>query len=492
MDVTLIYPHQLSLSHPGLRPDRPLFIVEEPLFLTEFPIHRQKLLFHYLTIRDYASALQAQGYNVTILTTTIIKNTEDTFAFLAAQGVTTIHLADTTDDWLERRITTALTSHGLIRHSYESPLFHFSASDATSRYLASKRHMARFYGAVRHDTGILMNDNEPEGGRLSYDDENRKSWPKNVPTPQDPLPRDHALLTEATHWLSTLPNEHYGEATLYLPTSREGALAWLKTFITASLPSFGPYEDAIIPKAVRLHHSLLSPLLNCGLLSVHEVLDAVLEAHNHGSVPIASTEGFVRQLIGWREFIRAAYLVDGKKMRCANFWRHTAPLPRGAWNATTSIEPLDNTIRKALNYGYTHHIERLMIAGNFFLLNQTHPDEVYRWFMAMYIDAYDWVMVPNVYGMSQFADGGIFATKPYISGSNYVRKMSSYKVGTWSTIWDALYWNFIKKHETFFLQNHRLAMMPRLFARLSKEQQASHLTTAETYLQRHHDQGVTG
>ena len=175
-------------------------------------------------------------------------------------------------------------------------------------------------------------------------------------------------------------------------------------------------------------------------------------------------------------------------MRNKNFFNHTRALKPEFWTATTNLLPLDNSIKSALTYGYNHHIERLMVLGNFMLLAQTKPDEVYRWFMAMYVDAYDWVMVPNIYGMSQFSDGGSFATKPYISGSNYLKKMSDYTKGIngddWEELWTALYWNFIYTHQKFFLTNFRLSMMPRLLAKMDETKRNSYLTYARAYLKK--------
>ena len=210
-------------------------------------------------------------------------------------------------------------------------------------------------------------------------------------------------------------------------------------------------------------------------------MKAVIRYGNEHDISLNCVEGFVRQVIGWREFIRASYECDGVTMRTKNFWKQTRPLPESFWDATTGVLPLDNAVEKALAYGYNHHIERLMVLGNFMLLTKTNPDHVYRWFMGMYVDAYDWVMVPNVYGMSQFADGGIFATKPYISGSSYLKKMSDYPTGDWEELWTALYWNFISEHKDFFLSNHRLSMMPRLLEKMSKEKQDGYRTVAVAY-----------
>jgi deoxyribodipyrimidine photolyase-related protein len=234
---------------------------------------------------------------------------------------------------------------------------------------------------------------------------------------------------------------------------------------------------------VRLWHSAISPLMNIGLLTPKQVLDEAIVYAESEDVPMNSLEGFVRQIIGWREFIRASYECDGGKMRNKNFFTHKNQLPNSYWDGTTDIEPVDHVIRTALTYGYTHHIDRLMVMGNFMLLSQLHPDEVYRWFMGMYLDAYDWVMVSNVYGMSQFADGGSFATKPYISGSNYIKKMSDYKKGDWEDIWTALYWNFIADHRPVFEKNHRLSMMPKMLDRMSDEKREAHGERAKSYLE---------
>jgi deoxyribodipyrimidine photolyase-related protein len=225
-------------------------------------------------------------------------------------------------------------------------------------------------------------------------------------------------------------------------------------------------------------------LLNIGLLTPQYVLDKAISYANEHNVPMNSLEGFVRQILGWREFIRASYEVDGNKMRQQNFFKHTRSLPAAYWDGTTGLAPVDHAINNALQYGYNHHIERLMVMGNVMLLSQIDPHDVYRWFMGMYIDAYDWVMVPNVYGMSQFADGGSFATKPYISGANYIKKMSDYKTGDWEQTWTALYWNFINTHLDVFKSNHRMSMMPRLLEKMDPDTREQHFETAKLYFQK--------
>ncbi len=483
-EATVIYPHQLFTNHPSTKAGRPIFLVEEPLFLTEFPVHTQKLLLHRLSMKEYERKLVAAGHFVTYLEISSLTDTASVFKILHANGVTHLHMTDTTDYWLEKRIAAAVQEHNFKLTRYESPLFVLGKEDAVARYKHSKKHMARFYKQLRVDKQILIErDNEPIGGQWSFDSDNRKKIPKGMSLPAEIESHNETSdMSEALVWLKGVKGEQYGEARVWIPWTHAAALQYLNEFITTRLKFFGDYEDAITTKETRLFHSTLSPLLNIGLLSPTEVIEAVITYGSEHDISLNCIEGFVRQVIGWREFIRASYECDGVTMRTKNFWNHTRPLPDSFWDATTGILPLDNAIEKALTYGYNHHIERLMVLGNFMLLTKTHPDQVYRWFMAMYVDAYDWVMVPNVYGMSQFADGGIFATKPYISGSSYLKKMSDYPTGEWEGLWTALYWNFISEHKDFFLSNHRLSMMPRLLEKMTKEKQDLHQDIAEAYL----------
>lgn len=266
------------------------------------------------------------------------------------------------------------------------------------------------------------------------------------------------------------------------PTNFEDSEKWLQQFLEKRFAEFGVYEDAIVEKEVILNHSVLTPMLNVGLLTPQQILDIALNFADKKDIPINSTEGFVRQIIGWREFIRGVYVCKGVQQRNTNFWKFTRKIPASFYTATTGILPIDSTIKKILKTGYCHHIERLMILGNFMVLCEFDPNEVYRWFMELFIDAYDWVMVPNVYGMSQFADGGLMSTKPYISGSNYLKKMSNYPKGDWQQIWDALFWRFMNVHRDFFSKNPRLGMLIRNYDKMPAEKQNLLMQTAETYL----------
>ena len=200
------------------------------------------------------------------------------------------------------------------------------------------------------------------------------------------------------------------------------------------------------------------------------------------NTPLNSVEGFIRQIIGWREFIRGVYVCKGTEERNKNYWNFKRKIPKSFYDGSTGIDPVDDTIIKVKNTGYGNHIERLMILGNFMLLCEFDPNEVYRWFMEVFIDSYDWVMVPNVYGMSQFADGGLMSTKPYISSSNYIIKMSDYKKGSWSEIWDGLFWTFMDKQREFFKTNPRMRMLISSFDKMNPIKKEKLLVDADNFL----------
>jgi deoxyribodipyrimidine photolyase-related protein len=238
----------------------------------------------------------------------------------------------------------------------------------------------------------------------------------------------------------------------------------------------------MVKGASMLYHSVLSPLLNVGLLDPRKVIDETLKYAKEYEVPLNSLEGFIRQIIGWREFIRLVYEYEGVTLRNANKWKHTRKLPESFWTAHTNIEPIDESISRILDTGYAHHIERLMLHGNFMFLLETDPNDVYTWFMELFIDSYDWVMVPNVYGMTQQSAQGIMTTKPYISGSNYILKMSNYSKGPWCDVWDALYWSFIIKHREELASNGRMHFVTSRAKKLTSAQKKEYETTKETYL----------
>ena len=298
-------------------------------------------------------------------------------------------------------------------------------------------------------------------------------------------PKDEdSYVEEAYLYIKNNFENNYGSLNqkINYPTDFETAKNWLNDFLKNRFFEFGDYEDAIVQEELILNHSLLSPLINSGLLTPSYVVNELNDYATKKNIPINSYEGIIRQIIGWREFIRGVYVSKGSIERTKNYWGFTKKMPDSFYTASTGIKPVDDSINKVNDNAYLHHIERLMVIGNFMFLCEINPDDVYKWFMELFIDSYDWVMVPNVYGMSQFADGGLMSTKPYISSSNYIMKMSDYKKGEWQKIWDGLYWRFIHKNQSFFTSNPRLSMMVRTLNKMSTDKLNSHLEVSDTLL----------
>jgi len=448
--------------------------------------HVQKLVFHRASMKAYAARLTRRGRDVRYMAYRKGETACDLITRLAADGVEEIFWADPVDDILERRVRCGCEGNGIRLHTYPSPMF-LTPVDWGLNALGTRSpyRMQTFYIAQRKRMDLLLDRAQrPVGGAWSYDEDNRQRWPRNRSAPAVPGVRPNAYVREALDYVAEHFPGHPGRvATFAYPVTHQAAHRWLKTFLEERLVGFGTYEDAMVREAPVLHHSLLTPLLNTGLLTPAEVLHATLQrASAEPTVPLNDLEGFVRQIVGWREYMMLLYRKIGVAQRTRNFWNHARALPHAFYTASTGLAPVDHVLRGTLDRAYNHHIERLMILGNFMLLCEIHPDEVYRWFMEMYIDAYDWVMVPNVYGMSQFADGGWLSTKPYISGSNYVRKMSNFPAGSWCAIWDGLFWRFIHTHRRFFATQPRLAMMVRQLERMPHETLQRHLQTAEEQL----------
>ena len=245
---------------------------------------------------------------------------------------------------------------------------------------------------------------------------------------------------------------------------------------------FGDYEDAVDQSNNILFHSALSPYLNLGIITPEIILDRILASHKKKKIRINSLEGYIRQVIGWREFMRGIYQNFDNKLETGNFFKHNRKMKPSWYEGNTGLPPLDYAIKNANDHGWSHHIERLMILSNIMNLCEIKPIFVYKWFMEMFVDSSDWVMSPNVYGMGLFSDGGIFATKPYICGSSYFLKMMDFKKGDWCNIMDGLYWRFINKNRKFFLKNPRLSMMVRIYDKMNAPRKKMILAAADKFI----------
>jgi deoxyribodipyrimidine photolyase-related protein len=482
-NVAIIFPHQLFESHPALSITRDACLVEDERFFTDFKFHKKKLLFHIESMLSYKKELIANGYKVRYIKQDAANAGSILAGLLSRKSLKDIYVADPCDHKLIRRLKRLCGQNHKNLQVLDSPSFITSNKLLEDFFKTGKNlSMSSFYIRQRKRLDILVKDGKPIGGKWSFDPENRKRLPKGLSIPEPITPSSRP----SKHSVSRIQKEHgrnpgYVDGFVF-PVTRPDARRWLKDFVSKRLEFFGDYEDSISTQSVFVFHSILSPLLNAGLLTPKEVLDEVLAAAENNRIPLNSLEGFVRQIIGWREFVRGAYLSIGEKQRKYNFWNFSNTLPAAFYDGTTGIEPVDTIINRVVRCCYCHHIERLMILGNFMLLCEIHPDEAYRWFMELFIDAYDWVMVPNVYGMSQYADGGIITSKPYISSSNYIRKMSDFPAGPWCEIWDALFWRFVEKHREAFAENPRMKVMTFQLKRMGKKKVKDHIKTADEFL----------
>ena len=486
--INLIFPNQLFEHSQLLENGFPIFLVEELLFFKHYNFHKQKIAFHRATMKHYEAFLISKNIEVDYIESSKdISDIRELIPYLKSIGITNISYIDPVDNWLQKRIAKGCLDNSIEKNVYDSPLFLNTKEDLQPFFRSDKKkyHQTSFYTAQRNNRHILIDpDGKPTGGKWTFDAENRKKYPAKKTPPAIQFPDVDSFYKEALEYVDKNFSTNIGQLTtngLY-PTNFKTSKLWFQQFLEQRFLEFGTYEDAIVAENSILNHSVLTPMLNTGLITPAYVIEQSIAFAETNNIPINSLEGFVRQIIGWREFIRGIYESRGSDERTRNFWGFTKKIPKSFYDGTTGIYPIDQTIKKTLETGYCNHIERLMVLGNFMLLCEFDPDEVYRWFMELFIDSYDWVMVPNVYGMSQFADGGLMATKPYISGSNYLMKMSNYKKGEWQAVWDGLFWRFMDTHRSFFKQNPRLGMLVAMFDKMPQEKRHKHLENAELYL----------
>ena len=470
--------------------DAVVFMAEDVGLCTYVRHHQQKIVLFLAAMRSYADELRDAGFDVRYfaLDTEDERSYEDRLERVVAEFECgeLLHF-EVEDKPMEERLVDFCERRSIERIEMQSPMF-FGTREDFRRFADSRSRllMADFYKQQRLRTCILLDDDGgPEGGKWSFDESNRRKLPKDLQPPEVASAKHTRHVDDVIAVVEQRFADHPGRAAeFWWPTTRQQARAWLSDFLDERLAQFGPYEDAISRRSATVFHSALSPALNLGLLTPDEVVAAVLDRYTTEGLPIESIEGFVRQVLGWREFVRGVYRVYGDEQASRNFWGHERELTDDWYRGTTGIEPLDDAIKTALRLGWTHHIERLMVVGNLMTLCEIRPASAWRWFMEMYVDSSEWVMGPNVYGMGIFSDGGVFATKPYICGSNYILKMSDYGKGDWCDTVDGLYWRFIDAHRDFFLSNPRLALMPKALDRLDGDRRNRIFAAAEDFLQR--------
>lgn len=457
--------------------------------------HPKKIALVLAAMRKFAAHLRDRGWTVAYTRLDDPDASDSICGALlrrAAETGADEVLATTPGEW---RLIEAL------RHCPLQVRFH-----ADDRFLASRAdfedwaegrkqlRMEHFYRAMRRKTGLLMEGDKPAGGKWNYDHDNRKPPPARIDYAPLTFPPDDTVC-EVLELVETRFDAHFGTLRpFHLPTDRAQALQALDHFIAHALPRFGDYQDAMLRGEPTLYHAVLAPALNIGLLTPMELCRAAETAWAEGKAPINAAEGFIRQILGWREFMRGIYFLQGPDYATRNALNHRRKLPSMYWGGDTHMRCMAETIAQTRDMAYAHHIQRLMVTGNFALLAGIDPAEVHQWYLSVYADAFEWVEAPNTLGMSQFADGGVVASKPYVSSGAYIDRMSDYckscaykvrdKTGPDACPFNLLYWHFLNRHRDRFEANPRMANMYRSWDRMSDDRRAAVLEDAETLLTR--------
>lgn len=501
--LALVLGDQLNAKHSWFQErqkDR-LFVLLELRQETDYCRHHiQKVVGFFAAMRNYANALVKAGHHVLYLTLDATAHSPSLTTHLEeiirTTGVRELHLQQPDEyrvdqqlqDWQAEQsieVTWFDSEHFLTQRSVLQDWF----GDKPS-YL-----MEYFYRRVRKQTGYLMEQGKPLGGKWNFDKDNRKT-----PEQSHQFPPPITFATDVSGLVEMLQRHQVKtmgtlSPTQFLwPVSRRQSLEVLDYFITHLLPRFGDYQDAMVQGQWSMYHSRLSFALNTKMLSPHYVVEAALHAWQQypNKISLNQVEGFVRQIIGWREFVRAIYWQFMPDYQHLNALGHQRALPEFYWDAQTEMNCLQQSIQQSLDYAYAHHIQRLMVTGNFALLSGCDPAQVDAWYLGIYIDALEWVEMPNTRGMSQFADGGIVATKPYVSSGSYIQKMSNYcdncyydvkqKTGPKSCPFNSLYWHFIDRNMEQFDKNPRMALIAKQWQRRDAETKRALLERAEQFL----------
>ncbi|MEM9051816.1 MAG: cryptochrome/photolyase family protein [Bacteroidota bacterium] len=491
--LALILGNCLFPNHEKLAPDEStlFFMAEDSGLCTHFKYHKHKLVLFLSAMRSHGDEI-AKSHGLTYHK---LDGQNSHFSYEDKLDLTLkehpeikeVVTYDIEDHFFENRIKAFCSIRKLNLGIINSPGFITSKAEFKKYNEATKKpFMQVFYKQQRKKLGILMEADgiSPLNGSWSFDEDNRKKLPKGIQIPDQPVLELTQHTAEVSELVESLFPDHPGSTeNFHWATTRVQVIKLLDVFLKERFENFGPYEDAIHSDEVFIFHSVLSPYINMGLITPMEVTERALEFYAKHDTHFPSVEGFVRQIIGWREFMRGIYHEYDEKLN-KNYFSHTRKMKPCWYNGSTGVPPLDDAIKKANKHGYSHHIDRLMVLGNIMLLCELDPDEVHKWFMEMYVDSADWVMAPNVYGMSQFADGGIFATKPYIGGANYIKKMSNYGKGDWEDIVNGLYWRFIEENLETFAKNQRMSMMVATLRKMNPEKKERILKAANDFIEK--------
>lgn len=463
------------------------------------PHHKKKLAFVFSAMRHFAQALEAEGKPVRYVKLDDAENS----------GSFTGELERALGEGVFERVV--ITEPGeyrvmeMIHHwqdSLDVPVIvredsrFFATLGRFERWADGKKQlrMEFFYREMRRETGYLMDGDKPEGGQWNFDKENRRKLPKDVVLPDRLSFAPDAITLEVVALVRDRFPNNFGDLEPFgMPVTREDAQAVLAHFIEKCLPQFGDYQDAMAEGEAFLFHSTISAAMNAGLLIASEVCDAAEAAYHAGDVPLNAVEGFIRQILGWREYVRGLYWLKMPDYKALNALEADRPLPDFYWTGETKMACLADAISTTKQHAYAHHIQRLMITGNFALLAGIAPDAINEWYMVVYADAYEWVELPNTHGMAIYADGGIMASKPYAASGAYIDKMSDhckkchYKVkvknGPEACPFNYLYWDFVMRNADKLQSNPRMGMIYRSLERTSDERRAAIKSDAESFIE---------
>ncbi|WP_445452354.1 cryptochrome/photolyase family protein [Flavobacterium sp. 25HG05S-40] len=501
--LRLILGDQLNSNHSWFSSvdDAVTYVMMEVRTETDYAQHHiQKVVGFFSAMRYFATELQSQKHQVLYIRLNDKNNLqcfEKNLDAIINSGSYNQFEYQWPDEYRLDVILKNYCAQLAIPHKVFDSEHFFSTREELGVFFEGKKMllMESFYRAMRKKHHVLMDGNNPVTGQWNYDGDNRKKLPKNhKPTPPLLFNNDvTAIFSEVKEanvsTIGTIDAKHF-----IWPINREQSLALLDFFVSECLPLFGSYQDAMTPNEWSLYHSRISFSMNVKLISPKEVIDSAIKKWegNKDKIEYNQLEGFVRQIIGWREYMRGIYWLKMPEFATLNFFHHTEKLPDWFWTGKTRMNCLKDAITQSLEYAYAHHIQRLMITGNFALLAGVHPDEVDAWYLGIYIDAIEWVEITNTRGMSQFADGGIVGTKPYVSSASYIDKMSHYcgscfydknkKVGEKACPFNSLYWNFYDKNEDKLGKNPRIGMMYNVWRKMQPDDKASLLQQADYYL----------
>ncbi|WP_132997547.1 cryptochrome/photolyase family protein [Sulfitobacter pontiacus] len=458
--------------------------------------HPKKIALIFAAMRKFAHALEQDGWTVAY---TQLDDTDNAGSIVgellrrAAQTGASEVLATEPGEW---RLIDKLKYAPLKVHLL--PDDRFLATHAEFEAWAEGRKALRmeyFYREMRRKTGLLMEGDQPAGGKWNFDHDNRKAAPEDV-TVDGPLRFDpDATTREVLELVEARFGDNFGALEPFgFATTRAEALQALDHFIANALPRFGDYQDAMLNENEFLYHAILSPYLNIGLLNVTEICEAAANAYAAGHAPINAAEGFIRQIIGWREYVRGIYFLEGPDYTARNILGHDRDLPWFYWGGETRMNCVAKAVGQTRTQAYAHHIQRLMVTGNFALLAGIDPAQVHEWYLAVYADAFEWVEAPNTIGMSQFADGGVIASKPYVSSGAYINRMSDHckschysvsaKTGDTACPFNLLYWHFLDRHRDRFSNNPRMGNMYRTWDRMDADKRKTVLAEGDALLAR--------